>query len=152
MALIGVFGTPSFTVSTSVLNSAYRVTRINPNSIRDILTSIDEGAKSIPYPKRNDAQWWMIWDGDDPVAYVVGAAWKLDQAYAICHYSCAPEHVQVDAWVPLLEAVMEYAQEEGHLRTFVLSRDSSLQDSLVRTGFRKVDPDGVSCRYSIWES
>lgn len=151
MALTGAFGTPSFTASTLALSSSYRVTRINPNSIRDILASIDEEAKIPPYPRRHDAQWWMIWHGDEPVAYVVGKSWELDQAYAVCHYSCVPEHLTFEAWVALFTAVIEYTQEEDHSRTFVIARDPSLYEALNHTGFSKVGLDDKLSRYVVWE-
>jgi hypothetical protein len=123
------------------------VTRINPMSIRDIITAIDQEAGNVGYPRRHGSQWWMIWCGDEPVGYVVGAPWELDQAYAICHYSCVPEHSTFEAWVALFSAVFEYSQEEGHSHTFVIARDPELHDPLSHTGFHKVD---LNERFAVW--
>ena len=95
----------------------YNLSQVNPKSVlRDDLLLLD--GNSPPYPVRPTDEWWVLWERDEPVAYLVCKEWHLDQGYGVVHYKGT---LDTDRWNFTIESLVEYAEERGYYNLFLLT-------------------------------
>lgn len=81
------------------------LTRINPKSVlRGHVEKIERGN---PFPLREDDEWWLLWDGEEPVAFFVCRFWD-DTTYSVIHQAG-----QVSCWETVFTELQKYAEEQG---------------------------------------
>lgn len=115
--------------------SLYKVTRINPRSLRSELLQIAEAQGKIPYPERSNTLWWLLWESEEPIGYFVSSSWELDNALFLS-YHCLPQSANSLAWTSFLARFLELAAEEKFWCVYVIvyAKDENLQVALEAMG------------------
>ncbi len=99
------------------MNTKYNLSQINPKSIlRSEILRLDAGKE--PYPVKPTDDWWVLWAGDEPVAYLVCRTWQLNPGYGVVHY-CGD--LSTERWKHTIQSLVEYAEGQGYYNLFLIT-------------------------------